>query len=114
MRDEDYEGLGNVLLLGRYEEERLGDLVATYDPAIAFFPNQWPETFSYTLSHALALGLWPVVTDIGAPAERVRAAAFGTVIEADCEVETLVSRLTEIASARIAGGPGDGREDADP
>ncbi|MDV6344322.1 glycosyltransferase [Nitrosomonas sp. Is37] len=81
----------NVTILGAYKEDELEELMLVHRPHLAFFPNQWPETFSYTLSHAFRFGLWPIVTDMGAPAERVRAAGFGTVLE--------VARVGEILDA---------------
>ena len=57
---------------GGYEDERLPELIATLKPDLAWFPAQWPETYSYTLSAVLGAGLPVVVPDIGALAERVR------------------------------------------
>ena len=41
-------------------------------PDVVWFPALWPETYSYTLSIALHLGLPVVVPDIGAFVERVQ------------------------------------------
>ncbi len=65
------EGLSNVRVLGSYKEDELEDLMLMHKPNVAFFPNQWPETYSFTLTHALRFGLFTIVTNIGAPAERV-------------------------------------------
>jgi glycosyltransferase involved in cell wall biosynthesis len=66
---------------GEYREtsDALG-LLADMAPDCIFLPSIWPETFSYTLSMAFGLGIRPVVFDIGAPAERVRANGFGEVL----------------------------------
>lgn len=56
---------------GAYQEEDLPGLLAWLQPDIAWFPAQWPETYSYTLSAALQAGLPVAVPDIGAFAERV-------------------------------------------
>ncbi|TXH36512.1 MAG: glycosyltransferase, partial [Burkholderiaceae bacterium] len=56
---------------GAYHEEDLPGLLAWLQPDIAWFPAQWPETYSYTLSAALQAGLPVAVPDIGAFAERV-------------------------------------------
>ena len=79
MDDNRLQNFSNVRILGPYKEEELEGLMLAYRPNLAFFPNEWPETFSYTLSHAFRFGLWPVVADIGAPAERVRACGTGSV-----------------------------------
>lgn len=95
-------GLDNVSVTGRYREDDLDDLVAARRPDIAFFPAQWPETFSYTLSHAFRLGLWPVVSDIGAPAERVRLSGVGTVYPREATPEALCVLLLSEARRRQA------------
>lgn len=87
--DSHLSSFSNVTILGPYKEEELEDLMLAHRPHLAFFPNQWPETFSYTLSHAFRFGLWPIVTDIGAPAERVKDSGFGTVLENATAEETL-------------------------
>ncbi|MFZ7112438.1 MAG: hypothetical protein ACOWYE_12205, partial [Desulfatiglandales bacterium] len=47
-------------------------LISKSDPHLIWFPAQWPETYSYTLSAALESGRPLVVPDIGAFPERVR------------------------------------------
>lgn len=49
-------------------------------PACIFVPSIWPETYLYTLSLAFALRCPPVVFDLGAQAERVRAENFGVIL----------------------------------
>lgn len=56
---------------GAYAEEDLPGLLAWLKPDIVWFPAQWPETYSYTLSAALLAGLPVAVPDIGAFAERI-------------------------------------------
>ena len=56
---------------GAYKEEELSKLLAWLKPDLIWFPAQWPETYSYTLSAALQAGLPVVVPDIGAFGERV-------------------------------------------
>ncbi|HEX4044012.1 MAG TPA: glycosyltransferase [Xanthobacteraceae bacterium] len=55
--------------------------IRDYGPALAFVPSIWPETHCYTLSIALAMGVPPIVFDLGAQAERVRAAQLGRVLD---------------------------------
>lgn len=90
----------NIKVLGRYAEEDLHALLDSWMPDLALFLNLVPETFSYTLSSAFERGLWPVVTDIGVPAERVRRAGFGDVIPLDIPTDELLDRLLEIARGR--------------
>lgn len=94
----------NVHVLGSYEEEELPSLLEAHAPDLAFFPNQWPETFSYTLSEAMASGIWPVVTDIGVPAERVRESGFGDVIPLSATVEQILGLIGLAAEKARAYG----------
>lgn len=70
-------------ILGNYEEENLPSLLNQHKCHISFFPNLWPETYSYTLSHAFRNGLFPIAFDIGAIAERVKETKFGITIPFD-------------------------------
>ncbi len=56
---------------GKYEDSDLPELLAWLKPDVVWFPAQWPETYSYTLSAALVAGLPVVVPDIGAFTERI-------------------------------------------
>lgn len=58
-------------ITGKYKPEDLPRLLADYDPHLVWFPAQWPETYSYTLSACLAAGLPVAATDLGAIAERL-------------------------------------------
>lgn len=61
----------NLIVHGAYEEEDLLGIVEQIDPHVAWFPCQWPETYSYTLSACLEKGLPVVSTDLGAIPERI-------------------------------------------
>jgi O-antigen biosynthesis protein len=56
---------------GAYQEHDLPRLLEWLKPDVVWFPAQWPETYSYTLSACLEAGLPVVVTDLGAFAERL-------------------------------------------
>jgi O-antigen biosynthesis protein len=56
---------------GAYEERELPRLLAWLKPDLVWFPALWPETYSYTLSAALAAGLPVVAPDIGSFPERL-------------------------------------------
>ena len=95
MNDSLASSIGNIVITGRYEDEDLDQLIQDYSPDVSFFPNQWPETYSYTLSHSCRAKIWPVVTDLGAPAERVIASGFGAVIPYDLDEAAICVRLLE-------------------
>jgi GT2 family glycosyltransferase/glycosyltransferase involved in cell wall biosynthesis len=67
----------NFRYTGKYNEESVGELIATSGADIALFLSLWPETFSYTLSLAFQYGLYPVSFDLGAPANRIRDSKWG-------------------------------------
>jgi GT2 family glycosyltransferase/glycosyltransferase involved in cell wall biosynthesis len=75
--DAQLKRLGNVSITGRYDPADLPALLAATRARLALFLQSWPETFSYTLTEAVLNGLLPMVPDIGAPADRVRAAGIG-------------------------------------
>ena len=67
-----------VVETGRYadSEEALA-LLARHEIDLVLIPSIWPETYCYTLSIALVSGLPVAVFDLGAPADRLRAAGTG-------------------------------------
>lgn len=85
--------LENVRLLGKYNDQALDGMVAEHKPSLSLFINQWPETFSYTLSHSFRLCLWPVATDIGAPAERIRERSFGTLFPLGASSDEILNAI---------------------
>jgi len=60
-----------VITHGAYLEEEAAALVEGIDPHVIWFPAQCAETYSYTLSLALQLGLPVVASEIGAFPERL-------------------------------------------
>ena len=61
-----------------YQQSELAALLAGGDVSINF--SIWPETYMISLSEAWAAGLVPIVSDLGAPAERVTHGVDGFVI----------------------------------
>ena len=99
--DEQLNKLGNVSISGRYSITELPDLVAASNSGLALFLHGWPETFSYTLTEAVELGLIPLVPDIGAPAERVRAAGFGVVFPFPIDAVEVLELIENIGAGNI-------------
>ncbi len=62
---------GKVFITGRYDDAELPELLRREAPAAVFLPSVTPETWSYSLSHAMATGLPILAFDIGAIAERL-------------------------------------------
>ena len=112
---------------GAYKEEDLPGLLAWLQPDIAWFPAQWPETYSYTLSAALQAGLPVAVPDIGAFPERVAGrpwswvcpwgwdgkqwAGFFTALLNEHFAQALPPEPPSISSAQDIGAPWDYQRD---
>ena len=58
-------------IFGQYEDAELPQLLAAEKPDVIFFPAQVPETYSYTLSVALASRVPIVASSLGALSERL-------------------------------------------
>jgi GT2 family glycosyltransferase/2-polyprenyl-3-methyl-5-hydroxy-6-metoxy-1,4-benzoquinol methylase len=87
---------------GEYKDEDLPTLLAWLQPDIAWFPAQWPETYSYTLSAALQAGLPVAVPDIGAFAERVAGRTWSWVCPWGQEGRQWVEFFTTLRTAHFA------------
>ena len=81
-RDDAAARRAGVEVTGRYLPAQAEDVIqeAIEGACLALIPSIWPETWCSTLSLAWGAGLHPVVFDLGSQAERVRAAAHGTVL----------------------------------
>ena len=91
--DEALKKVGNVRVSGQYKKSELPKLLNQARGQIALFLHIWPETYSYTLSEAVNAGLFPIVPDIGAPAERVGAAQFGAIFPFPINVAQVLTTL---------------------
>lgn len=87
---------------GRYEDGDLHSLLAWLQPDMVWFPAQWPETYSYTLSAALTAGLPVVVPNIGAFAERILGRPWSWILPWDQSPAQWVDSLTNIRSMNYA------------
>ena len=99
--------LGNVTITGKYTTEELPVLVARARGRLALFLQAWPETYSYTLSEVARFGFIPLVPDIGAPAERVRASGYGVVFPFPVDPPEVLN-LIEGLAAGLASPYADG------
>ncbi len=91
---------------GQYEEEQLPSLLEWLQPDLIWFPAQWPETYSYTLSACL-LGGWPVVApDLGAFSERLTGRAWTWVIPWKQTPAQWLSFFVDVRARHFATGQG--------
>jgi GT2 family glycosyltransferase/glycosyltransferase involved in cell wall biosynthesis len=112
-RDGDLREIGNIEIMGRYQESEAVSLLQAVTPDLVWFPAVWPETFSYTLSAVFAAGLFPVAFDIGALSSRIRAAKWGKLwpMEAMLDPARVANMLinepipSEACRADLSGAP---------
>lgn len=74
-------------LTGAYRDEDLATLITRADADIAWFPALCPETYSYTLSAAITVGLPIAVTNLGAPPERLGGRCWTWVCDWKCSAQ---------------------------
>ncbi len=72
-------GTTPVLFRGGVDQDRMADLYGSLDVLVA--PSIWPESYGLVSREALAMGLWVVVSDLGAIGEDVVAGENGYVID---------------------------------
>lgn len=82
-----------ISVTGPYEHEELPKFVSYYGINVILMPSIVPETFSYTLSEAMAMELPIVAFDIGAQGSRVRQYRFGEVIALDASPDVIMNAL---------------------
>lgn len=82
---------------GAYELDQLETLLAAWEPDLVWFPAQWPETYSYTLSHCFALGLPVLVSDLGAPLDRIAGRPYSWSFDWQAGASKWNDRMLEIA-----------------
>jgi glycosyltransferase involved in cell wall biosynthesis len=89
---------GKVFITGRYTDAEAPHLLRREQPNIAWLPSVWPETWCYTLDHALAAGLPVAAFDLGAIAERLRATGGGVLLPLKLEPRLINDRLLQLAA----------------
>ncbi|MBK8176757.1 MAG: glycosyltransferase [Rhodospirillales bacterium] len=100
--DERLFATGKVFVTGRYDETEVVDLLRRERPDAVFFPSLTPETWCFTLSHALRSGLPIVAFALGAIAERLRSSAFATLLAPESTAAEINQSLMTIAQVARA------------
>ena len=91
-----------LTVTGQYADGSLPQLLALERGDVIFFPAQCPETFSYTLSAALATMLPIVATDLGAFSERLGARANARIVPWNAPAHEINDALLAMASPLAA------------
>lgn len=84
---------GTLEVTGPYEAGHLSSLLAAWQPHVAWFPAQWPETWCYALSTCLDAELPVVASDLGALPERLRRRPLSSVLAHDSTIATWADAL---------------------
>lgn len=87
---------------GSYEDEDLPDLLQWLQPDLVWFPAQWPETYSYTLSASLQAGLPVVAPDLGAFPERLAGRPWSWVVRWDMSAAECLHLFTTLREQHFA------------
>ncbi|MCF6226502.1 MAG: glycosyltransferase, partial [Xanthomonadales bacterium] len=95
---EDFFGISGVHVIYQYQQDELAEEVARIAPDAALLLSSVPETWSYTFSEMMALGIPLIATDLGAFKERLVDGENGWLIQADAE--SLVNRISTLAESR--------------
>ncbi|MEO7254419.1 MAG: glycosyltransferase [Casimicrobium sp.] len=78
----------NLTATGSYEVADLPRMIAMERPDVLWLPSQVPETFSFTMSTAIASGLPVVASDLGAFPERLQGVVNASLLPFDSSPET--------------------------
>ncbi|WP_339615961.1 glycosyltransferase [uncultured Gilvimarinus sp.] len=91
-----------LAMTGDYAEQDLPRLIAEQKPDVIWMPAQVPETFCFTLSHALASGVPIVASDMGALPERLEDVPNARLIPSDASCEAWLQALQDATEAKPA------------
>lgn len=95
--DEELLATERVFITGPYQEGEIDRLIEREQCHIAFFPSVWPETWCYSLSHALSWGLSVLAFDLGAQAERLRTDFAAALVPLSTSADRLNDWLLELS-----------------
>ena len=85
-----------VLVTGAYKADEAQDLIMESGADLAFVPSICPETWCFVLTEAWRAGLYAVVFDLGAQAERVRATGRGAILPLGLSPERINNALLSV------------------
>ena len=89
---------------GRYRNEQLPELLREMGAHVVWFPAQWPETFSYTLSVCLEMGMPVVAPDIGAFPERLAGRSWSWIVPWDLDTDRMLEFFLAIRQENFLTG----------
>ena len=90
-----------VKVFGPYEKNMLPDVLSKEGINVVLMASIVPETFSYTISEAMDLGLPIVAFDLGAQGRRVREYKLGEVVPLNSSPELILSMMQSVLKRAI-------------
>lgn len=100
-RNDQMLSFPNLRDFGPYTPETLEEKVRESGAQVALFLSPWPETYAYTLSEALTIGLTPVAYDLGAPGGRLTALGVGQLVPPDASHAQIIKAIRAAAATKI-------------
>lgn len=98
MDDDTLLKTGCIAITGPYSDHEVADLITRERLDAIWLPSVWPETWSYTLTHAIRSGHPIVAFNIGAIGERIRALQCGILSPLNAGTRELVATLIKAAA----------------
>ena len=98
-----HRSLKSVELTGPYKNKDLVELIKQQALDVVFFPAQWPETYSYTLSYALDSALPIIAPNMGAFPERLSGRENTLLFNHLSPVNVLMSQIQEFIDGLAKG-----------
>ncbi|WP_394998507.1 rhamnan synthesis F family protein, partial [Acinetobacter sp.] len=88
--------MSRIKVLGNYDNYNLPEIVIHEGINVILMPSIVPETFSYTISEAMKMGL-PIVTfDLGAQGNRVKQYELGEVVPLGSSPEVILAAIESV------------------
>lgn len=85
-----------INIIGSYKIDDLPEIIHINRVNVIFISSIVPETFSYTVSEAMEMGLPIVAFDIGAQGNRVKQYKYGKVIPLDSTPSVIMSAIQDV------------------
>jgi glycosyltransferase involved in cell wall biosynthesis len=85
-----------ITIHGKYSPNDLPIIVSKYGINVILMLSIIPETFSYTISEAMAMGLPIIAFDIGAQGHRVKQYELGQVVPLDSSPAVILAAIQSV------------------
>lgn len=94
-----WQKTAGVEVIEHYDRGELADIFARIQPDVGLLLSICPESFSYTLSELMAMGIPPVASEIGSFQDRISSGRNGFLVPA--QADKVIELLTLLAGDRL-------------